>query len=154
LGQHVMLIWVMVKAVAARHGIKIVVRKWQMFAVGLHKANLAALDGIASRGSPEHPGTQIEAPDFCVRNMAEHGCCEPTRAAADVKNATIGKLERIQEHAMRRPKEQRLERVPIIAPAPLIELLAGVGRTIIHSRKPPNTRRSRIVEGERRVPWH
>src|SRR5207253_7290786 len=64
--------------------------------------------------------------------MRQRRCCKFARAATHVEHAKIGSLERIENHAMRGPEEQGLKQVPIVAPAPPVELLASVGCRVVH----------------------
>jgi hypothetical protein len=64
--------------------------------------------------------------------VSQRGFREPARATANVEYPKIGGLDGIENHTVRWPEEQWLKRVPVVAPAPSVELLAGVGGGVVH----------------------
>src|SRR5437868_15192240 len=65
-----------------------------------------------------------------VEQASRKGAC-PT---ADVKNALIICVEGTEQHLVRRPKKQPLQRIPLVPVAPAIKLFSGIGDLIGHYR--------------------
>src|SRR5262245_55662823 len=99
---------IMMKTMAARHDIETVVIKGQTLTVALYDVQPATVVLRSGLRPSQHAIAQVQAPYLRVGQMRKRPCRKPACATANVEHAEIAGLERVEDHAMRRPKEQRL----------------------------------------------
>jgi hypothetical protein len=136
LGNDPLLVRIMMEAMRTGDRVERIAGKGEALAVSLNELHPAPGSGTPSLSLLQHSWTQIQATDPRAGKALQNARGKDACATANIQNVFVGGVEHFEEHLVGRLEEQPLEQVAVVASAPAIELLPGVGGAVFHPGVP------------------